>query len=158
MGGRNPRPKNLSELAGNRRALARNSVEMPLAIPVSPPWLTDEAKNEWDQIVPVLVRMRVLTEADQIAVAMLADYLARWKLMGERIKQFGYIQSVKDKNGKHVRFIRSPHITMHLEFGIVVQRLLSQFGLTPSARARLSEDGKKEQDNIFSRIAAIQED
>lgn len=153
MAGRNPRPINLSKLNGDRRALARNNVELPLSIPVAPMWLTAEAKDEWDQIVPVLVRMRVLTEADQIALGLLADYMARWKDMSNKIKQHGYLMPVKNRHGGTV-WKRSPFVSMHLEFGIIVQRLLSQFGLTPSARARLNDGGKTETQNIlFSRTA-----
>ena len=156
---RNPRPTNLSLLAGDRRAAGRQSIDLPLAIPVSPPWLTDEAKLEWDEITPVLARMRVLTEADQIAVAMLSDYLARWKAMGEQLKKIGYIYPIKDREGKVVAMKRTPQVSIHLEYGLIVQKLLSQFGLTPSARASLSSVGKTETQNIiFSRTMFAQQE
>ena len=159
MRGRTPKPVQLSKLSGDRRAMARNPLEMPFAVPVSPAWLSDEAKNEWDEIVPVLARMRVISEADKIAIAQLADALSRWKHIGANIKKSGgYAHPIKDRNGVTVGLRRNPMVSMHIEYGLVVQKLLSQFGMTPSARARLTEDGKEETDFIFSRIAATQGD
>ena len=156
MRGRNPRPANLSRLAGDRRAIKKQTLEIPFAIPVSPHWLTPEAAAEWYEIVPVLARMRVIGEADQHAIALLADALSKWKHLTNEIKTHGYVHEVTDQNGNK-KMVRSPHITMHIEYGQIVQKMLIQFGLTPSARGRITTDGNKEKkDNTFSRIDAEQ--
>lgn len=158
MRGRTPKPVNLSRLAGDRRAMSRNSLELPFAIPAPPDWLTEEAKAEWDELLPILARMRVISEADRIAIGQLADALSRWKAIGAMIKKYGYVHNVHNKQGTVVAFKRNPLVGMHIEYGLVVQKLLGQFGMTPSARARLTDDGKEETDFIFSRIAATQGD
>jgi len=155
--GRNPKPVPLARLSGDRRVAARNPVDMPFAVPVAPNWLTKEASREWDEITPVLARMRVLTEADRIALAQLCDYLARWKHAAAMIDKQGYAYPVKDAGGRVIAVKRSPYVAIHLEYGVMIQRLLSQFGMTPSARARITQnEATKEATNIFSRLAAIQ--
>jgi len=156
MRGRTPRPANLAKLSGDRRALKRKTLDLPFAIPCAPMWLTPEAKNEWDEIVPVLARMRVISDADKIAIALLADALARWKYLTEQIKIHGYVHEILGRNGLVERVVRSPHITMHIEYGQIVQKMLIQFGLTPSARARITSNEQKEKDFTFSRIDAEQ--
>lgn len=158
MRGRTPKPVNLSRLAGNRRAMSKNNLDVPFSIPVCPEWLTEEAKDEWEELVPVLARMRVISDADKIAIGQLADALSRWKHIGGEIKRIGYVHPIKDRNGVTVGLRRNPMVGMHIEYGLVVQKLLGQFGMTPSARARLADDGKEETDFIFSRIAATQGD
>lgn len=153
MRGRTPKPAILARLAGDRRALKKNSVELPFAIPVAPDWLSAEAKAEWDELTPMLARMRVMTEADKIALAQLADTIARWKYVGEKLKHT-YVLPVKDSSGEVVTFRRSPLVSIHMEYGLIIQKILIQFGLTPSARARLVNDEKTEIDTVFSRRAA----
>lgn len=153
MRGRPPQPTNIARLVGNRRSLGKNPLDAAFAVPVAPMWLTDEAKNEWDQIVPVLARMRVISDADQIALAMLADALSHWKAMGAHIKKFGHTFPIRDKNGTAIAFRRNTAVSIHIQYGLLVQQLLGQFGMTPSARARISNDDTKETDLIFSRTA-----
>jgi P27 family predicted phage terminase small subunit len=157
MRGRVPRPAALAKLAGDRRAQARQSLELPAAIPVAPEWLDDDARREWCEIVPVLARMKVLTEADRFAVAQLADYLARYKHCGEMVRKLGYAFAQRDDSGKVIGMKRNPYVSMHLDYGSAVQKLLVQFGMTPSARSRItSNEQAKAVSNIFSRIASIQ--
>ena len=152
MGGRNPKPHALSILSGNKRRLKKSGLVITTSVPDSPAWLSDEAKAEWREIVPVLARMRVLSDADTIAVAQLADYLARWKHAGIMIKAMGgAVYPVKDELGHFKSFKRNPFVSIHLEYGIMVQRMLTQFGMTPSARARLSNSEEEQSDNIFNR-------
>lgn len=157
MRGRVPRPAALSKLAGDRRAQARQTLELPPAIPVAPEWLDEDAKREWFEIVPVLSRMKVLTDADRFAVAQLADYLARYKFCADMVRKMGFAFAQRDEEGKVIGMKRNPYVSMHLDYGAAVQKLLVQFGMTPSARSRItSNEQAKAVSNLFSRIATIQ--
>lgn len=63
----------------------------------------------------------------------------------------GAVYPVKDELGHFKSFKRNPFVSIHLEYGIMVQRMLTQFGMTPSARARLSNSEEEQSDNIFNR-------
>lgn len=103
-----------------------------------------------------LQQMRVVSDADQIALAQLADYLAKWKRAAQKVDQIGLVIGVRAPDGSNMSFKRNPFVTMHLEYGLMVQRLLAQFGMTPSARARLINGEAQATDTIFSRIASTQ--
>ena len=155
MNGRPPKPQALAALSGDRRRKGKG-VDLPLATPAVPDWLSDDAKSEWAEVTHLLSGMRVLSEVDAIALAQLADYLAKWKRAAEQVSKSGMVVPVRDQRGLIVGFKRSPYVTMHLEYGLMVQRLLAQFGMTPSARARLINGEAQATDNIFSRIASVQ--
>ena len=155
LNGRPPKPNALAALAGDRRRKGKG-IDLPNAMPVVPDWLPDDAKAEWASITHTLSSMRVLAEVDGIALAQLADYLAKWKKAAEQVARLGLVLPIRDAAGTVVSFRRNPYVTMHLEYGLMVQRLLAQFGMTPSARARLMNGEAQATDNIFSRIASVQ--
>jgi P27 family predicted phage terminase small subunit len=155
MNGRPPKPQALAALSGDRRRKGKG-MDLPLAVPDVPDWLSEEAKTEWATVTHLLSTMRVVSEVDCIALAQLADYMAKWKRAAEQVSKIGMVIPIRDAAGTVTGFRRNPYVTMHLEYGLMVQRLLSQFGMTPSARARLMNGEAQATDNIFSRIASVQ--
>lgn len=155
LNGRPPKPNAIAILSGNRKRKGVG-LDLPLAIPAPPNWLSDDAKAEWEPLVQTLQQMRVVSDADQIALAQLADYLAKWKRAAQKVDQIGLVIGVRAPDGSNMSFKRNPFVTMHLEYGLMVQRLLAQFGMTPSARARLINGEAQATDTIFSRIASTQ--
>ena len=66
-----PKPRALAIAEGNpgKRPLNGFEPEPRRKRPKCPDYLDDEAKREWRRLVPILERMRVLTEADGLALA-----------------------------------------------------------------------------------------
>lgn len=155
MNGRPPKPQSLAVLSGNRRRKGKG-LDLPLAVPPVPAWLSDDAKAEWAEVTHLLSGMRVISDADAIALAQLADFMSKWKRAAEQVNKIGMVLPIRDAAGTVISFRRNPYVTMHLEYGLMVQRLLAQFGMTPSARARLVNGEAQATDNIFSRIASVQ--
>lgn len=155
MNGRPPKPQALAALSGDRRRKGKG-MDLPLAVPDVPDWLSEEAKTEWATVTHLLSTMRVVSEVDSIALAQLADYMAKWKTAAQQVSKIGMVVMIRDESGRVTGYRRNPFVTMHLEYGLMVQRLLSQFGMTPSARARLMNGEAQATDNIFSRIASVQ--
>ena len=58
--------------------------------------------------------MRVLADVDAIALAQLADYLAKWKKAAEQVARLGLVLPIRDAGGTVVSFRRNPYVTMHL--------------------------------------------
>ena len=155
MNGRPPKPNAIAALSGDRRRRGKG-LDLPLATPDVPEWLSQEARDEWAVLAHMLSSMRVLSEVDGIALAQLADYLTKWKQAAQQVAKLGMVLPIRDASGTVVSFKRNPYVTMHLEYGLMVQRLLAQFGMTPSARARLMNGEAQATDTIFSRIASVQ--
>lgn len=133
MPGPPPKPTAMLKLSGSWRAAARDQTEpKPLAgPPPRPDWLDEEGVAAWEHLVPILARMRVLTEADAMALSMLCEAWSRYRRATDMLAKHGDVY----QSGQTLR--RSPYSAMQMELALIVRRMLSEFGLTPAARGRI---------------------
>lgn len=157
MRGRKPTPTVQLKLSGSWRAGTRKKEPQPqLGDPPKPDWLTPEGSECWDFLITVLSPMRVLSHADGLALVQMSEYLARWRKATASISKYGDLYPVKDDKGNVRSMKRSPHVSLQTGYGEVLYRFMSEFGMTPSARARVhASAGSAVSDNIFSRVKAI---
>ncbi len=68
-----PIPTAINHIRGNPGKRKKNHSEPKptVQIPYCPAHLDEDARKEWDRLAPILVRMRILTEADYIALGSL---------------------------------------------------------------------------------------
>ncbi len=151
MGKRGPKPtptKTL-KLRGSWRANDRKAEPQPDATrPKCPPWLNQEAKATWKQIVPQLADMGVLTKIDGNALARYCDAWARWRKMAAFMDEKGEMWASHepdwvDKQGEvqkgKIKYLQQfPQVGIYHKLGQMLTRLEAEFGLTPSARAGIS--------------------
>ena len=109
MRGRKPKPTHLKAVAGNPGGRPLNDAEPETTpgIPPKPAWLEGVAADTWEELVPILDGMGVLTEVDGMALSMLCQVFADWR---------------EERSNPR---------------GARLQSLMCEFGLTPSARSRL---------------------
>ena len=136
MGQRGPAPKptSLVVLEGNRGKRALNSREPKprQTRPKVPDFLDEAARAEWKRLVGILARMRVLTEADGIALANLCQAYSTMVKAQEQLTHSGLL--FKTKSG-YVQ--QSPLLGIVNSQMEIIHRLCREFGLTPSARSRM---------------------
>jgi P27 family predicted phage terminase small subunit len=156
MRGPPPKPTAQLKLAGSWRAKTRKGEPIvAVAVPDPPPSISDDARKCWDELVAVIGPMRVLTTIDALALAQLAEYLARWRAATESIAKFGSVTIIKDDHGRVKGIKRSPYVQMQIEYGLMLRRMMSEFGMTPAARARITkQDETPQQSAMFSRNSA----
>ena len=124
MNGRKPKPASLKLLAGTpgKRAINRSEPKPTSSIGDCPEWFPAEAKEEWDRIVPEMVRLGVFAGLDRAIVE------------GHCLT---YADMIRDaKAGKPVR---AP-ILAQLRF------FAGELGLSPTSRARLKTPEKDDGD------------
>lgn len=157
MPGPPPKPTAALRLAGSWRAGTRKAEPtLPLRVPSPPPWLPATAMDTWNELIAAVGPMRVLTDADAIALGQLASYLTRWKHATAQLDRLGDVLPIKDAAGAVIGFKRSPYVAMQLEYGLMIRRMMQEFGLTPSARSRLTQEhDTKQVEAIFSRKATL---
>lgn len=108
---------------------------MPDAVaPAIPDALTERGRVEWDRMVPVLLRMRVLTEADGAALGLLCNAMAALEEVTEQIRQTGYLCTNPSSGAVHV----NPLFAVQTELNRQVTTGLRDFGQTPAARTKVS--------------------
>ena len=140
MGIRGPAPKPtavkiLQGKPGHRPLPANEPKPDSGRLPSAPRWLSDEAKREWKRLAPRLWRVGLLTEADHDALAMYCETWATWKRAEAQVQRKGEV--VKTVNGN---VIQNPYLAIANRAKRDALMLAREFGMTPSARTRISVD------------------
>ena len=110
--------------------------------------MTGVAREKWDNVVPKLIGMGVMTNAD-------VDTIARYCTMHEQFVKYldqcrrGLdVLVIRDESGK-VKYMQStPAATMLSKLAASMLRIEQEFGLTPSARSGLSVGKKESADDL----------
>ena len=143
--GRRPVPTHLKVLRGNpgRRALPESEPEPMTSaqIPEAPPFLQGYACDEWYRIAEELHRLNLLTVVDINPLAAYCDAYARWRTAVEALAEMAKRDPVlsglmiETRNGTP---IQNPIVVTAANAANDMVRYAAEFGLTPSARARIA--------------------
>jgi len=133
--GRKPRPTKLKVLEGNpgKRRLNEKEPDPLPAIPSCPDHLSPEAKKEWERVAPLLEKLHLLTHIDRGALALYCQAWARWVEAEEALRTYGVM--VKSPNGFPMQ---SPYLAVANRAMEQMRALLTEFGMSPSSRSRVS--------------------
>ena len=141
MKGRKAKPISLKRLEGNpgKHRLPTEAEEVIIApgAPELPNWLDAEAKAEWRRVVPELTAVGLLGKVDRAALAGYCQSWARWKQAEDALNKHGLTQRVGKTTASR------PEVSIAVKYMNQVRAFCSEFGLTPSSRARMSVPGKK---------------
>lgn len=149
-----PRPARLKliEGRGNGRDSGGRPVKLPPAftrLPPDPPeWLSDDARAEWDRVVPELQRLEVLKPVDRAALAAYCEAWARFRAATEIVKREGMVLH-DDRQG---RAQRHPALLTAEAASKELRAWAAEFGLTPSSESRLAlaKDAGTDDGNPFA--------
>lgn len=135
--GRKPKPTAMKELAGNpgKRPLNQREPKPRVVIPPCPKWLQGEARAEYKRTARMLVNLRVMTEADRVALAAYAHQYAKW-LEAERMVQEQGAVLISDKGGAYI----NPWQNIANGALKTMRSLMAEFGMTPASRTRISAE------------------
>lgn len=147
--GRKPKPTALKKLEGNpgKRPLNHKEPKPKKGLPICPDWIESEAKIEWKRMCGILGPMGLLTEMDMTAFAGYCQAYARWKAAEEYLTAngetfetpSGYIQQV-------------PQVSIAQTNMKIMLKFCTEFGLTPSARSRISIGNEGEPKDEMEKI------
>ena len=115
-----------------------------------PDHLDTEAKREWKRMVKMLQRIRVLTEADGLALANLCQAWSTLVKAQTKLNETGLL--LKTPSG-YVQ--QSPLLGIVNQNMDTVLRLSREFGLTPSSRGRLVVEPEPKPESITARVLRI---
>lgn len=158
MAGRRPKPTAIHELNGNPRHFSQAELkgsENPQpdqTNPEMPKGMSKAARREWKNIVPLLRRLRVLSNVDGKALAGYCESYALWEIARSEYQQNGitFREMYEDKDGT----MRPGNIKKNPAVGIAndalkaMKTFLIEFGLTPASRTRLKIERPKTEDDL----------
>lgn len=133
MGYRGPIAKpsviEIAEGCPGKRPVNRREPQPGLKAPKCPPHLDETARKEWRRLVPILRRMRVLTEADGIALANLCQTYSTLIQAQEKLTKQGILY--KAPSGY---IAQSPLLSIVNQCIDTITKLTREFGLTSTLR------------------------
>ena len=143
MRGRKPKPTHLKLIEGNPGKRKMNPAEvMPLPeLHAPPPFLPQDGQDEWKRVASELYNLGLLTVVDRTALAAYCHSYAIWKQATDAINQMAARDQltrglmIKTTNGNA---IQNPLIGTANKAASDMVRYAAEFGMTPSARARIS--------------------
>jgi P27 family predicted phage terminase small subunit len=155
MGRRGPAPKptKLNELADSWRAKQNPDEPAPQpGVPECPVRLSKAAKAIWSEVVQIIAPGVLTKDAGQ-TLARYCHGLVRWWKIADWMEQNEDTYAIVDQLG-NTRVVRHPNVITYEKLGRDLLRMEQEFGLTPSARTRVSakvikEDGPKNKGRFF---------
>lgn len=135
--GKAPQPVELKLIKGtaSNHPTEKSAMAPPVEAPECPVHLTDAARAEWERIVPLLINLRILSKVDTAALALYCQSYGRWQFSEAEIKKMGGALMVKAPSGYP---IQNPYLAIANRAMEDCHRYLQQFGLSPSARTRVT--------------------
>jgi len=129
-GGHNKKPASLRIFEGNpgHRGIPAE-VAAQVKAPPRPKWLTGEARKMWNEIVPELLNLGLVAKIDKGTLAGLCE------LWGEFV-HIGELMEANKHDTEESRKLSARRRQVFHEYRIAA----AEFGLSPSARARLAPD------------------
>jgi P27 family predicted phage terminase small subunit len=147
--GRKPKPTYLKVLEGNpgHRPLNKDEPKPAPVRPACPRHLSDEAKKEWRRIVPELEIVGLITRIDRAALAMYCEAWGRWLEAEEALRKYGVM--VKSPSGFPMQ---SPYLAVANKAMEQMRGLLTEFGMSPASRTRISVQEPDDADPEFEAL------
>ena len=142
MGRRGPAPTSteILKLRGSpmvARERERSEVKPPSGKPRCPDHLDRKTKAAWKKLVPLLEAMGVLTRVDGNALARCCRLWSRRRKAEDFIDDHGDMYPLKDDAGQTACFQQWPQVAIAHKLALQLTRIEQEFGMTPSACARL---------------------
>lgn len=140
-GGTKPVPTEVKRLMGNpgkRKMPSPGEEPAPQLlddVPICPEWMGEYGAKEWDRVAPVLVRQRLLSEAD---VLTFAAYCANVDLLVKSVMEIEtHGTTILGARGE----VRNPALASFAQATTALRSLAAEFGMTPSSRSRIKLPG-----------------
>jgi P27 family predicted phage terminase small subunit len=139
MGLRGPIPKpSVIEIAEGRPGKRAVNSREPQPLNVAPPMpahLDKEARKAWRHVCPILLRTRVLTEADGNILAAYCQVYSTWVQIREAINKKGIGALLQKARTGFIQ--QSPLFTMERDCIQSMTTIGRELGMSPSARSRI---------------------
>lgn len=149
--GRKPKPDALKVIQGTARKDRTNadSPKPDLSIPVPGDHLSPEALMEWGRVSRELHSLGLLTEIDRPALEAYCQAYGRWVDVSRLMQQSDFDWIIETSKGTK---IQNPLIGISNTCVEIMRKFLTEFGMTPSSRTRISAPPKKQQKNAFANL------
>jgi P27 family predicted phage terminase small subunit len=140
MGKRGPAPVPTKIKIARGTVRARNKAEPqpPSSGVAMPGHLGEVAAARWNELLPLLQAVRVMTDADVEALARYCDTYEWWLATRAILKEQGCTYPILNDGGEIKYIAQRPEVSIANKLAQQLRQLEQDFGLNPSARSSLS--------------------
>ncbi|MCY8276479.1 phage terminase small subunit P27 family [Bacillus inaquosorum] len=135
-----PNKKNTEELAA--RAEHEKKMKMRSDNIKPPTWLDKVGKKEFKRVAAILTEVEIITEADISMLAAYCNAYSQYVSISKIIEEDGIMVHTegKDEDGKPIKLVGEEHplLKRQKNYFDQMKSAANDFGLTPSARAKLA--------------------
>ncbi len=157
MRGRKPKPSHLKVIDGNagRRPLNEDEPQPKADIPSrAPHWLSDTAKDVYETVLEQAPE-GLLKDLDLATFARWCFHYDQFRQAQDAVSKYGQFV----KNGKSPVPAQNPALAVANKQSLIMAKLESEMGFTPSSRSRVKIDRKdKTKPSAFGRLKTFGED
>lgn len=115
----------------------------PIGALPAPAWLSEDARAEWDRVMPILEDRRILTDADLGGLENYCIAIGTVREMERHLQTYGH---VIDTDGG---MKRNPAVGIQSDAMTRARLLAAELGLTPVSRSRPAiRDGDPNDDDL----------
>lgn len=118
--------------------------------PPAPDFLSDKAREGWPLLAQELIDLGVLANLDTLALGRLCEVFADIHALRVDVAEEGYTYWNQTRDGRSLK--ANPAVALLFQAEQIFKGYLTEFGMTPSARTRVTvagPDGKKKEDEFF---------
>ena len=156
-GGPKPTPTHILRLKGNPGKRPLNELEpKPLAgFPPAPEYLDEQGRQAYERFGGELATCGVGTKLDGTALELLANAYAEYVSAESSVLKYGYIWMQGNKSpGEIPTYVYSPYWVARNNAEKRLRVLLTEFGMTPSSRAKIVMDAPVKEENGWEGLLA----
>lgn len=106
-------------------------------IHIVPKWLCKDAKKEYKKLIKEMSNTNVLTNIDIPVVAICADAYVKMQQANKVLLDEGILVEYTNKAGA-TNLNKHPALEVYAKYNDIYKKYLSEIGLSPSSRAKLS--------------------
>lgn len=129
----------------------KNEPTPDVYLPTPPEWLSELAKQYWGEIGAVLLAMKLTTVADGPALQLLTEALAEWADARRAVHLAGLTYETTTMTGDVMRR-PNPEVAIASDAWRRALKMLTEFGLTPASRSKVSALGENDGKDPFEEM------
>jgi P27 family predicted phage terminase small subunit len=119
-----------------------------------PSHLGEVAKAKWQDILPLLQAVKVMTRADVEALARYCDTYEWWISTRAVLKKDGDTYPILNDAGEIKYIAQRPEVSIAHKLAAQLRQLESDFGLSPAARSSLKVEPDAKEESVLSKFLA----
>lgn len=119
-----------------------------------PSHLGEVARAKWQDILPLLQAVKVMTRADVEALARYCDTYEWWISTRAVLKKDGDTYPILNDAGEIKYIAQRPEVSIAHKLAAQLRQLESDFGLSPAARSSLKVEPDAKEESVLSKFLA----